>query len=139
MPPRRVLPSSDELLKLRRQGKSNIKIAEQYGVTPAAVSAALGREGKSESTKKYPDLIPWRVSINHSNDYNLRMLRWEGQIRDGRELPEFKRKALASWRAKLMEKKAVVHYDNELGFFLVPKRPQDKDLIRSPEQNGAAA
>jgi len=129
----RLLPSGDELLVLRRKGWTTARIAEKYGVTPAAVSAALAREGKSEDRRRYPELIPWRVRVQHGNDYNLRMLRWEGQLRSGKELPEYKKKALASWRAKLRSARAVIHYDPDLGFFMVEARPQDTGLVRVPD------
>lgn len=130
----RLLPSADELLDLRRKGWTTLKIADKYGTTPAAVSAALGREGKAQDRRKYPDLIPWRVKLAHSNDYNLRMLRWEGQLRAGNTLADHRLKALASWRARLKQEKAVVHYDPDLGFFRVQARPQDTDLIRVPDE-----
>lgn len=129
----RLLPSADEMLDMRRKGWTTAKIAGKYGTTPAAVSAALAREGKSQDRRRYPDLIPWRVKITHGNDYNLRMLRWEGQHRSGMEMPEHKLKALASWRARLKQEKAVVHYDPDLGFFRVKARPEDTDLIRVPD------
>lgn len=133
----RLLPSADELLELRRKGWTTARIAEKFGTTPAAVSAALGREGKSEDRRRYPDLIPWRVRVQHGNDYNLRMLRWEGQLRSGKELPEYKLKALGSWRAKLRKDRAVIHYDEDLGFFMVKARPQDTDLVRIPDDPAA--
>lgn len=131
----RLLPSADEMLDMRRKGWTTAKIADKYGTTPAAVSAALAREGKSQDRRRYPDLIPWRVKITHGNDYNLRMLRWEGQRRAGTEMPEHKLKALASWRARLKQEKAVVHYDPDLGFFRVKARDKDTDLIRVPDES----
>ena len=133
----RLLPSADELLELRRKGWTTIRIAEKYGTTPAAVSAALGREGKAQDRRRYPDLIPWRVKMEHGNDYNLRMLRWEGQRRAGTQLPEYKLKALGSWKAKLRKDKAVIHYEPELGFFKVKARTQDTDLVRVPDESAA--
>lgn len=129
----RLLPSADSLLDLRRRGWTTARIAEKYGTTPAAVSAALAREGKSMDRRRYPELIPWRVRVQHGNDYNLRMLRWEGRLRAGLDLPDYKKKALASWRARLKRERAVIHYDPELGFFMVKARPQDTDLVRVPD------
>lgn len=137
MPAPRILPSADEILRLRARGWTTQRIADKYGTTPAAVSAALSREGKAQDRRRYPDLIPWRVSQAHANDYILRMLRWEGQLRAGKELAEYKRKALASWKAGLRRDGAVIHYDHELGFFRVKARPQDKGLIRVPDSGAA--
>lgn len=130
--PRR-LPSADEILRLRRAHWTTAKIADEYGVTPAAVSAALGREGKSEDRRRYPDLIPWRVKSEHQGDYALRMLRWEGRRRNG-ELAKHNLKQLTSWKAALRREGVVIDYDPQRGFVKVPRQMSDDEdaLVRRP-------
>ena len=137
MPAPRYLPNADEIIRMmEKEGLTQGEIADRYGVGPAAVSAALAREGKTKDRRVYPELIPWRVRQIHNNSYDLRMLRWEGQMRNGMNLPSYRLQKLANWKNNLRQADAVIHYDpdTEQGFFRVEKRPRiDIDLVRIPD------
>lgn len=96
-----------------------------YPVSRSTVSAALHRAGESESAKKYPEELPWRVREEHQTHYAARMLRLLGRRRKGiRNTPEMDDR-LDSWLKKLEDAGAVVVYvpDTEDGFFYVAGEP----------------
>ena len=64
------------------------------------------------------------------------MLRVEGRRRAGREIRPQDEARLPSFKRDLTERGLVVHYDpdTEQGFFYVPARPEDADLIRVPRR-----
>lgn len=144
----RLLPDSDELLRMVRQGMTQQEIADETfrrtgeRVTRAAVSAALARAGAPPMRNRYAELLPWRVKVEHDNHYALRMLRAEARHRRGEQLPERELTRLETWRRTLLENGVVVHYDPDApgGFFYVKARKGvDTDLIRVPQEPSRVA
>lgn len=92
------------------------------------------RKGWTRRITRDDNLIPWLVKKEHRWDYLLAMLRVEGRRRAGREIRDVDLPRLAAFRRDLIERDLVVHYDpdTEEGFFSVPARPEDTDLIRKP-------
>lgn len=138
----RLLPEKDELLRMVRAGLTQQEIADEtfrrtgQRVTRAAVSAALARAGAPPMRNRYPELLPWRVKIQHDAHYALRMLRAEARQRRGEELPHAETSRLETWKETLRRNQVVVHYDPDApgGFFYVKARRGDTDLIRVPEE-----
>ena len=62
------------------------------------------------------------------------MLRVEGRVRAGMEIRPTDAERHATWRRRLDEMNAVVHYDPDTdeGFFYVPREKGDTDIIRRP-------
>lgn len=85
---------------------------------------------------EHAKLIPWDVRPQHRNNFHLSMLRVAARIRAG-ELDSIRPVELdhhTSWRCELSELNAVVLYDPHTpdGFYLVPRRKGDDDIIRRP-------
>lgn len=93
------------------------------------------RRGLARRITRDDELIPWFVLERHRWAYPLAMLRVEARRRAGRAIREVDFARLAPWRQDLVERSLVVHYDpaTEQGFFYVPARPDDADLIRVPD------
>lgn len=146
---RRVLPSTDELKRMRDRGMSLRQIADHVfdttgeKVTPAAISASLARAGHALTPQRYEELIPWRVQMRHQKHFYIRMLRLEGRRRAGLELRPEDERRLNDFIEELRDNRAVIHYNPEYGtdgFYAVPARPGvDTDLIRVPEDALAGA
>lgn len=120
--------------------------------TPAALAAALAREGYTNVSNKacsfwmkrrgygrqpkarYVDLIPWTLRPEHRDLYPAKMLRRLGRERSGATLTEAQAEELARWVRKVKTAKAVVHYDPETpkGFHYVKREETDTDLVRVP-------
>lgn len=141
MPPR-VIPEQRARVLVKRH------------TTPAALAAALAREGYTNVTNKacsfwmkrrglgrqevarYVDLIPWTLRPEHRDLYPAKMLRRLGRERSGAKLTEAQTEELARWVRRLRDADVVVHYDPETpeGFHYVPRQETDKDLVRVPAQ-----
>jgi hypothetical protein len=93
------------------------------------------RRGLTRRITRNDDLIPWHVLPQHRWDYNVVMLRVEARRRAGSDVRTVDLDRLESWKRKLRDNGAVVHYDpdTEQGFFLVPRQPGDDDLIHRPK------
>ena len=124
-----------EAEKLLRSGKSQAEVAERMGVSPSAISVAIGR-GNIKHDSGYQRRLPWRVKKEHSNLSVPRALRLALRLRAGEELdPQYQRLA-RGFLNRLDEMDAVIHYDPDVApfFFRVPRRPGiDKGLFREPE------
>lgn len=122
---------------------------EKYHIETTIPMWSRFRARRGLDTRNVRDdaLTPWKVKDEHRHQYPPIMLRFEARLREEaqarergeepkRPLSERDRKRLASWKQSLKtdEHDLVVHYDpdTEQGFFLVPRRPEDKDLIREP-------
>jgi len=94
------------------------------------------RRGLERRITRDDDLIPWHVMKDHRWAYPLVMLRVEARRRAGRELRSQDLDRLTPWLRDLKDRELVVHYDPDTkeGFFYVPARSIDIDLIRVPEQ-----
>ncbi len=144
MPAPRLLPPADELVRMVRKGMTQQDIADETfrrtgnRVTRAAVSAALQRAGVAPQRNRYSDLLPWRVRVEHDGHYASRMLRAEGRLRAGQEIPAREAQRLENWKATLQANHVVVHYDPDTvdGFHYVKaRRGVDTDLIRVPDED----
>lgn len=94
------------------------------------------RHGLTRRITRDDNLIPWLVKEKHRWEYPVAMLRAEGRRRAGRKIRAQDEARLPSFKRKLAEGGLVVHYDpdTEEGFFYVPARPEDTDLIRVPKR-----
>ena len=144
MPRPRKLPDADVLHDLRIvQGKTYEEIANAYGVTRAAVHLALQRSNLVTPRPRYFTEIPWRVSVEHSNNYHLAMLRLAAREKHGLPVPDHKVQYLHNWMDSLRMPReraphgVVVDYHEGYkdGFATVPREPKiDRWLIREPRQ-----
>lgn len=107
---------------------------EKYGITTSQSMWSAWRRRKRLARRLVRDdaLIPWAVMPEHRWDINLRHLREEARRRAGVPLSDEEASALASWLERLAEENAVVYYDPENGFRLVPRLPEDTDIVREP-------
>lgn len=96
-----------------------------YPVSRSTVSAALQRAGESETSKKYPNEIPWTVRRPHHSHYAIRMLRVLGRRNAGIANSAEQDQRLDAWLEQLAENGAVVVYvpDTKDGFFYVQAEP----------------
>jgi hypothetical protein len=80
------------------------------------------------------DLIPWHIRLAHNGRFAVAMLRAEARKRQGLDLSARQERDLKAFRARLKRDGLVVAYDpdTEEGFFLTPRLPEDKDIIRQP-------
>lgn len=92
------------------------------------------RRGLARRINRDDELIPWFVKNEHRWSYPLAMLRVEGRVRAGMEIRPTDAERHATWRRRLDEMNAVVHYDPDTdeGFFYVPREKGDTDIIRRP-------
>jgi len=128
-----ILPNSDELLALSKQGLTHQEIATRitdttgYQVTRSAVSVALHRAGLVDPKERYQDEIPWSLSGKDLKSYPVRMLRLLARQRRGLSLTVEEAHRLQSWLLKMEENKAVVAFDPDQNpsIFYVMRRPED--------------
>lgn len=112
---------------------------EEHGEerTKAAFAAVARRNGLRSpyATKRWKETVPWRVKVDHTMAYEVRMLRLLARRDDGTELTPDDTLRLDSFLRELDEADKVVHYDGDTaqGFWCVPREPQDKGgYIRRP-------
>lgn len=147
MAPPRILPSESILRRwIEEEGLTHQQCADrvfaQTGVkvSRASVSASLSKAGYTKRVR-YPELIPWRVRVDHNRHHFLNMLRLEGRSQAGVRLSEHDRRQLESFKRRLEESNAVVAYirDTDEGWFLVHRRPGvDLGMIREPDRKPAS-
>lgn len=127
-----------EAEQLLRQGLTQAEVAQRFGVTQPAISAAIRRGRIKFDTGAPPKRLPWTIKKEHTNLAIPRLLRFALRIEDGDETlrPEFRKQGEAFVR-RLREMDAVIHYeaDVEPHFFRVPRRHGiDTGLWREPEE-----
>lgn len=129
--PRKV-PDLDTLLKLRDDGMTHGQIVDWIWqntgerVSRSTVSSALHRAGRTTPVTRYTDTVPWRVHMEHLEEYPVRMLRMLGRRRAGKPLDTGESRRLDKWLQTLAENDAVVGYDpdnEDQGFHYVPALP----------------
>lgn len=112
----RILPPTQELLKLVEAGYTHAQIAAHIRqttgvvVSRSTVSSALSRAGLSEAAIRYREEIPWKVRAEHLTHYPARMLRLLGRRRAGIEVDGDEAVRLDAWLRGLEEKDLVVAY-----------------------------
>jgi hypothetical protein len=138
----RLIPSDSTLEKWVEEGLTQQqmveRIYEQDGIEVArsSVAVALTRAGLTDR-KRYDDVIPWRVKLEHSQNHLLNLLRTEARIRRGLPVAPTAEKNLESFKRRAKRDDCVIAYVPESpdGWYLVPRRPAplDRGLIRDPD------
>lgn len=141
MPAQKILPTSDVLRRLRREGKTYAEIADMYGVTKGAVYLSCREAGLTSPRPSYKDTLPWRVRTDHLHAYPAMMLRLYGRRQQGRgdTIPAQKARMLDRWLVEMRTHGLMVIYDPEIpsnpasrngGFAYVPRTPDlDPDTL----------
>ncbi|MBO0896138.1 hypothetical protein [Arthrobacter sunyaminii] len=141
MPAERKLPNSTTLRQLRKQGLRLIDIAEQYGVTEAAVWRALDRAGFTKERATYKDVLPWEIADEHKTTAVMDRFRAIAKQKSGGKLSPEEDRLLADWLRELADNDVVVNYHKDAppnaasrkgGFYYVPRTDADQWLIREP-------
>lgn len=149
MPALRKLPDDTTLRHLRAQGYKLKKIADEYGVTQAAVWKALERAGFTEKSETYQDIVPWDIDPKHRSTAVAQRLRAMQRQRQGKPLNDTELRLLEAWRELLKANGVVLDYHPEApandasrlgGFFYTPRLPEDEGIFRMPKKkkNGPA-
>lgn len=144
MPAPRKLPSNEVLIKLREQGWSYGRIAEEYDVTEGAVYWQLRDAGATRTRPDHSKYLPWKVKTEHAQARPAAMLRYLSRLELAEKgemapLPEPKERMVRKWLAEVKEAGVVVCYDREMppnpaspktgGFYYSKRRPADGDEI----------
>lgn len=120
MPARQILPDKQTLQHwIEDEGLTHQQCADrifdQTGerVGRSAISVALHRYGIAKEGARYPDYIPWRVSMYHIRAYPLRMLRLMGRrdTKGPQSLSERETAMLNGWLEMIRNENAIVGYD----------------------------
>lgn len=137
------LPDCTTLAEHARNKMTRKEISLLYGVTPEAVRQAFIACGIEYETQKpnYSRFIPWRVRADHVGHPMHKMLRRYAKKQLGREMRPNEERLLEKW-IKMMEGENYtslplsVHYNrmDDDGFWLEPKRPEDRDFIHPPAE-----
>lgn len=145
----RLLPTSDVLASLRRQGWTYDDIANQYGVTRGAVYLQLKQAKATTDRPRYDELIPWTVRVEHTHAHPAMMLRLLARRRDGKPIPDAKSRMLDKWLRDLEEAGVVVCYDPSQppnpaspvagGWYYSRRKPADGDSVIRADSAEAAA
>lgn len=125
-----------------RAGATQREVAIRYGVTVAAVSAAIKR-GRIKYDTGFRRVLPWKMKAEHANLAIPRMLRLAERIRTGRDegMPAYLRAQGEGFTRNLESMGAVIHYDPDVSpyWFRVPRREGiDNGLIREPDDSISA-
>ncbi len=143
MPAQRLLPASDILYGLRRQGWSYDDIAAEYGVSKGAVYLQLRQAKAVVKRPSYKHLIPWTVRLDHAHAHPVMMLRLLGRRQKGDDtIPGVKARLLDKWLREVAEADVVLCYDPDYppnpasptsgGFYYSRRQPEDgESLTRS--------
>lgn len=137
----RTLPEDNAELERLLHRHTQVEVANMYGVTEQAVSAAIrDRKLNTERRVSYRDYIPWSVRTEHSEDYQRRMLRYYAMEQMARPLTPKQARSLELFKSKMDSMGAhgaVIHYDPEHPkgpWFCLPRRPGvDVGYVRNPE------
>lgn len=108
---------------------------ERFGTRPSSgsINNARKAEGVEARFVHDVDLMPWELREEHRRDWDARGLRTEARLRSGKAVSKQNFVQWKSWKKRLEEEGAVVHYDPEDGFSHVPPREGvDTDLVRVP-------
>lgn len=138
MPERRI--DYAEAGQMLRRGMTQQEVADRYGVSQGAVSAAIARgvikDIAYDRTATDETAIPWHpVRPEHRNLHLARMLRAAARRRRGESSAPVVEAQLDKFLQSAEQADFVVHYDpdTERGWFRVPRRVGiDTGLIRNP-------
>jgi hypothetical protein len=93
------------------------------------------RNGLDRRNVQDHELVPWRLDPEHQMSYVAVMLRTEARRRAGADLAGDYLSRVTSWVDGLRERDVVIDYDPARGFFEVPRRDDDTDIIRAPKRS----
>lgn len=128
-----ILPDPDVIRKLLEAGMTQREVADAYGVTKQAVSFHVRKRNLRPAPPRYDAYIPWHVTADHLNAHRYHMLQAYARQREGLPLKPIATRQLAGFLRKLGRLNAVVDYNDEDGFYLVPRRPGiDEGHVRNP-------
>ena len=141
MPASKIV-DEQEVIRWFEEGRTYAWMIDEYKrkynveTVPSMWGNFRRRRGLDRRITRDDDLIPWSVKPEHRWAYPVMMLRVEARRRAGLDLTEDMQNRLDNWLARLEEDGTVVHYDpdTEDGFYYVPRRKEDTDLIREPEK-----
>lgn len=129
----RKLPDVKVLVKhLEEEGMTYAQVAELYGSSKQAVSAALDRANVDlgRAQRSYRDHIPWRVKVEHNSHLLVKMLRLHARSQLGLPIQPADLAKHDQWLQYMKLHDAVVVYHPDHGFGLDERRPGDSDLTR---------
>jgi len=145
MPAKRMLPDTATLRRMRANNWRLKDIAEEYGVTQAAVWKALERADLTASRVTYSDILPWKIAPEHRATSIMQKFRMIMRQRKGESLGETEQRYLDTWLQMLDDSNVVVNYHPEApandaskkgGFYYVERLPTDKWIVREPLAEG---
>ena len=146
MAPPRKLPDAQTLAKLRHEGKRLKDIAEMYDVTEAAVWRALKLAHISGDRKTTRDILPWRISPEHTGAQIMTHFRMIARQLNDEPVPLDAERRLSVWLQALDEGNVSVAYHPDCppnpassvgGFYYVKREARDVNRIRVPEPDVA--
>jgi hypothetical protein len=135
MAPVKYTPDKPEFERWLAEGLTHQQMAdrvfEQTGhrITRAAITVALSGYGLTTPKPRYKETVHWRVRMDHSKSYPVRMLRYLGRRQQGLPLTEKESTLLDAWLKSMAEDQIVVAYDPEddIGFHYVDANFKDND------------
>ncbi|WP_448612146.1 hypothetical protein [Geodermatophilus sp. URMC 60] len=140
MPGRKIL-DEQEVIRWFREGltyeEMSRRYREKYGIetVPSLWSNFRRRRGLPRRTVRDDHLIPWAIQPQHRGAHALQMLRLEARARAGEPVREIDAARHQNFMRRLADKGLVVAYepDTAEGFRLVPRLPDDTDVVRRPQ------
>ncbi|WP_018728533.1 hypothetical protein [Salinispora pacifica] len=140
--PSSKIQNEQELIRWFEERRSYQWMVQEYkrkydiDVVPSFFGNFRRRRGLERRTLRNDDLLPWLLKDEHRWLFPAQMLRAEARRRAGKTLKPDEEKRVKNFVDRLKRDGLVVHYDIETkeGFFYVPARKQDTDLVRKPER-----
>jgi hypothetical protein len=138
--PARKIVDEQEVVRWFEEGRTYEWMCQEYRrkydveTRPSLWGNFRRRRGLARRTVRDDELIPWAVKPEHRGAHPLQMLRLEARARAGEPVREVDAVRHRNFMRRLAEENVVVHYDPDTaeGFRLVPRRPDDADVIRRP-------
>lgn len=137
---RRELPPAEIIVKMLESGWTRAEVANEFGVTPAAVTHSLDRHGvEKPRVVTYRDIFPYRVETRHRNAQVMHRLRTLAKIESGIPVTEIEQERLEAWLANMREADVVLTYHPEAppndassvgGFYYDKRNPGERGVIR---------
>lgn len=121
---RKFTLSDEELLAEIAKGRTQTDIAKDFDVQPATVHSRLRRLGKTRQRKTTirAGFIPWVIPTQHTNEYEIRMLRNLVRLAEGRDLKQDRQNATRRFLKYCLDHNVKVAFSVEKGFSYVQHR-----------------
>ncbi|MFF0234351.1 hypothetical protein [Micromonospora sp. NPDC005254] len=140
MAPKPKIQNADEAIQWITEGRTYTWMTAEHErkysirISPSGWSYFRRTHGLDPRQVRDEELIPWGVEPRHKYNYLVVLLRAEARRRAGKTLNQDDIYRVDALLRDLKERHAVVHYDpdTEEGFHLVPREPEDEDIIRQP-------